>query len=104
MALKPKRIVDKDLLKWIKTNARCIACFGIPADPHHVKARGMGGAGGDDIPSNLMPLCRVCHQNMSAPWRGIGWMIRTYPNVRMWLLATGNERFVEKCCGGHYDT
>lgn len=91
---KPKRISNPFLLKWIRDNCRCIVCGDQPVDPHHIKTK---GSGGDDAPSNIMPLCREHHCDWDAPWKGPGWMIRNHPDVRMWLLATGNERIIEKC-------
>jgi Putative HNHc nuclease len=56
--MKPKRIVNKAVLKSAKQR-HCIACGAPPpTDPHHIKSV---GAGGDDTATNLLSLCRKCH-------------------------------------------
>lgn len=54
---KPKRIVNKKLLKDTSNNP-CTVCGTYPSDPHHIKTRGSGGG---DTASNLLALCRVHH-------------------------------------------
>ena len=40
----------------------CLGCEKAQAtDVHHVSKRQMGGSKKKDIPTNLAPLCRVCH-------------------------------------------
>jgi hypothetical protein len=102
--MKPKRVVDKELLRVV-SKLPCLACpmpspeeyFWILSnmeaaprisDPHHVTSR---GAGGGDTATNVMPLCRGHHNEWEAPWRGPGFMVRNYPRVREWLY--GAERF-----------
>jgi 5-methylcytosine-specific restriction endonuclease McrA len=38
----------------------CWTCGRPYADLHHILSRGAGR--GDDVPENLMPLCRECHR------------------------------------------
>lgn len=92
--MKDKRIVDKNLLELVR-RLPCLACthkdplgalaairgdWDCMSDAHHVKTR---GAGGDDVATNVMPLCREHH----ADWhrRGEAWMSQTYQTVRRWL-------------------
>ena len=76
---KSRRIRDPELLAVFRTFP-CLACGITPSDAHHISSR---GAGGDDVPSNLMPLCREHHAEYHA--RGPAYMIRTYSRVRGWL-------------------
>lgn len=59
-----KRIRDPKLLAEI-TGSNCVIC-GKVSDAAHIKSR---GAGGDDVPTNLIALCRWHHQLQHA----IGW-------------------------------
>lgn len=93
---KPKRIVDEHLLALVRT-LPCLACASL--DPrsarenlltnknhaHHVKSR---GAGGDDVASNLMPLCTRHH----GMWHMIGMlsMAQKFEVVRDWLVLNGH--------------
>ncbi len=40
----------------------CEVCSGRATDIHHINARGMGGSQAKDIITNLMALCRTCHE------------------------------------------
>ena len=58
MIPKPQRIVDKKLLKEM-ANVPCEVCgsrWAVVA--HHVTTK---GAGGHDLPENLISLCTTCH-------------------------------------------
>lgn len=56
--VKKKRLRNLKLIKELKEHS-CVTCFKKgPNDVHHITTR---GAGGDDIPSNLITLCRQCH-------------------------------------------
>ena len=49
-----------------RSGGRCEACTMRPArDPHHVVKRSAGGA---DVPSNVIHLCRPCHDRTDAPF------------------------------------
>ena len=39
----------------------CNDCSGTAVDVHHIISRGMGGSTRLDNPSNLVALCRRCH-------------------------------------------
>ncbi len=54
---KPKRIVSHALIEYYKSQG-CAVCGWKPCDAHHLKSR---GAGGDDVPENLISLCRRHH-------------------------------------------
>jgi hypothetical protein len=45
---------------------RCAGCGGSPTDRAHIKSR---GAGGGDEESNVVALCRRCHQRQHQ----VGW-------------------------------
>jgi hypothetical protein len=72
---KPRRIEDRKTIDWVlhKRDGCCMyglhthrtrACSG-PLDPHHIQTR---GAGGDDVPENLITLCRT-HHNLAQNHR-----------------------------------
>lgn len=42
----------------------CEVCGSKGQDTHHIKARGMGGSKHRDHISNLMCLCRPCHERL----------------------------------------
>ena len=42
----------------------CEVCTGRAVDIHHIEARGMGSSKNKDSISNLMALCRRCHEEM----------------------------------------
>jgi len=54
---KEKRIQDKELLKAIRLMPCCV-CGVRPVDASHIKTRGAGGA---DLPFNLVAHCRLHH-------------------------------------------
>jgi len=73
---KQKRLKNPELLKEIKSK-RCEVCGEPPpSDPHHIKSR---GAGGDDIPDNLLALCRDHHTEIHMI--GISRFMNKYPHV-----------------------
>ena len=84
--MKPKRIVDEELLDVIRSIS-CICCLATPSQPHHVKSR---GAGGDDVAINLLPLCALCHYEIHK--RGLVYMSEEYPGIREWLVLAGWEQ------------
>jgi predicted restriction endonuclease len=83
MIEKPSRIRDDKLRKNYHT-MRCVVCSRHGCDPCHIKSK---GAGGDDVPENMMPLCRIHHTEQHK----IGWVTfaKKYPQVANWLLAHG---------------
>lgn len=40
----------------------CEVCSTTAVDIHHIEAKGMGGKAGKDVISNLIALCRKCHE------------------------------------------
>jgi len=58
MYFKKSRIIDKTYLRTVRVLFDCIVCHSLAPDPHHIKSV---GAGGDDTPDNILPLCRIHH-------------------------------------------
>lgn len=85
--MKPTRVENQDLLGFIKS-LPCISCQTESVDicPHHVRTK---GAGGHDIPENLMPLCKQCHVLIHQ--LGTSAMARVRPNVKKWLILADWE-------------
>lgn len=85
---KSKRIRDPELLAVIRTFP-CLACEpgtqGTPTEAHHVTTR---GAGGDDVPQNIMPLCAEHHQAWHMNPRRL---ILSAVRVRGWLVHFRRE-------------
>ena len=57
---KDERVEDEPYLAWCRTQP-CAFCLPrrVPAEPHHVLLKGMGGATRrDDL---CVPTCRTCH-------------------------------------------
>jgi len=81
--LKPQRIVDRDLLSsyWPR---RCVVCGHRGCDPDHIQSR---GSGGDDIDSNLWPLCRRHHTERHTI--GIISLVKKYPGLELTLKLKG---------------
>lgn len=76
---KSPRIKDPNLLATFRSFP-CLVCGVQPSEAHHITTR---GAGGDDVPENLMPLCTYHHQLWHQ--KGPGFMIELAPRVRGWL-------------------
>lgn len=75
---KKKRIEDEKVLEEFR-NKSCEVCGANgPSDPHHIKSR---GAGGDDIPSNLISLCRAHHTQIHKI--GAETFFAKYPHVML---------------------
>lgn len=76
---KAPRIQDPELLATFRTFP-CLACGTQPSEAHHITTR---GAGGGDVPENLMPLCTYHHREWHD--QGPGYMINGYSRIRGWL-------------------
>lgn len=95
--MKPKRIVDNDLLDAVR-NLICLGCASldpagareavfeneIRSHPHHVITK---AAGGHDVPENLMPLCWKHHREIHI--QGLLWFSNQYPVSKDWLDIGG---------------
>lgn len=48
---------------WVRERLRCLICSAAYPDPHHVRQKGMGGVQDEEAidESNVVPLCRMCH-------------------------------------------
>lgn len=81
---KPVRVEDPELLAQFR-RFPCLACHpgtqAYPTEAHHITTR---GAGGSDVPSNLMPLCTQHHRQWHAS-KGAAQLIRQCPRVKGWL-------------------
>ena len=86
---KPIRIKNPKLLQIIREQP-CVICHRSPCDPDHIVTR---GAGGDDTPSNLWPLCRSCHTLRHSI--GIHRLAQRFPVCLMWLRDHGHDDIVE---------
>lgn len=84
MSLKKKRIIDKELIEYIKSQVPCLHCGCLGVDAHHVIPRGRGG---DDVISNLMPLCRIAHTEWHS--QGMQFMREKYQAIEFWLESVG---------------
>lgn len=95
--MKKLRIKDRKLLKSVK-ETRCVLC-GYPSDPCHIKSV---GSGGDDVPDNLLPMCRYHHSVQHQ----LGWVVFVGKNPKVadileekgWKVETlfGRARLVRK--------
>lgn len=54
------KLVDESVLDKFR-GERCELCHLRAGEPHHIRAKGMGGGGRCDHPFNLVSLCRPCH-------------------------------------------
>jgi 5-methylcytosine-specific restriction endonuclease McrA len=64
---KPNRIVDRKAVEKVRAYGRCEHCGKAKSKAarlavHHIHMK--SGVKGDDVPSNLVLLCWVCHQNV----------------------------------------
>jgi hypothetical protein len=91
---KPRRIVDEELLSQFRL-LPCMGCFK-PSHPHarnhphHVTSR---GAGGDDVPRNLIPLCPPCHQEIHQ--HGNKAFAKKHGAFRYWCKSAEREDCLE---------
>ena len=61
MIPKPKRIADPAAVKAARKDS-CELCYKhARTEVHHIKSR---GAGGDDLPANMIALCPICHHKV----------------------------------------
>ena len=88
--MKKKRIVDQDLLDYIKT-LPCLISGEIPSDPDHIVSR---GAGGDDVANNVWPIARRYHVERHKI--GLISFIKKYPVLKTWLELAGREDILRK--------
>lgn len=79
-----ERLTEATLLEFIR-GSPCIACGAPPrSDVSHIRSR---GAGGPNVPWNMIPFCRLHHVQQHQ----VGWniLMRCYPRVRARLLELG---------------
>jgi hypothetical protein len=87
---KTPRIVNIELIETVR-GLPCMGCGEKPSDAHHITTR---AAGGDDVPENLIPLCRAHH----SMWHQMGaaYMVSKFPCVKHWLKGAGREDILLK--------
>ncbi len=57
-------LIDDNLLAEFRANLRCEWCLRLAlVQPHHLRAKGMGGGSQLDIRANLIALCTRCHHS-----------------------------------------
>lgn len=80
--LRPKRIVNKKLLKSYQ-GVPCVSC-GNGSNACHIESR---GAGGDDVEDNLIAMCFICHRYQHDH----GWskLIEKHPHLEKILEFKG---------------
>lgn len=85
---KPQRLQNPALLRQV-SGGPCVVCRK-PSDAAHIRGR---GAGGDDEPNNVMPLCREHHSLQHA----LGWvtMAERHPAVFYALHQRGWEIVIQ---------
>lgn len=92
MFQKRTRVVDEDLVDYVKT-LQCVACGRSPGgQAHHVTTQ---GAGGGDTADNLMPLCYGCHTKLHKV--GYFKMIQQHPGVLFWLQNANRDDVIDRC-------
>ena len=66
---KRRRWINEKYTQWVKTQP--CACCGKPADdPHHLIGHGQGGMATKAHDLFVIPLCRICHDELHADVRG----------------------------------
>jgi hypothetical protein len=90
---KPQRIVDRKLLAEVRQAPCCIRDCMERAEPAHIKSR---GAGGDDTPENVSPICHGHHMEQHT----LGWpeFRRRHPEAKSWaeILELKTDGRVER--------
>ena len=84
--MKSKRIENRVLIDELKEKHSCIICGNKEVDIHHIKTK---KSGGDDVPYNLVPLCRVHHSSLHS--MGIKKFAKEYILFEAFLLYFGWE-------------
>lgn len=87
---KRKRIIDQELLDFIKT-CPCIISGETPSDPDHIVTK---GSGGDDVANNVWPIAHRFHQERHLI--GLITFINKYRACRIWLELAGRHDILEK--------
>ena len=101
--MKNKRIKDRKMLNRYHTMS-CWACGKVGCDPAHIKSR---GARGDDIPENVMALCRDHHNEQGRV--GIITFLFKYDMIWQrlvtmgWEMLPGYKLHHPKLCGHNPD-
>ena len=59
----------------------CEICESVGTDFHHISCRGMGGSQQKDDISNIMLLCRRCHEDYGDKKQYMDFLKRTHMNI-----------------------
>jgi hypothetical protein len=80
---------------------KCRVCVQPATELHHVVTR---GALGDDVPDNLVPLCRDCHSDLTLRAAGIGAeFLRLLSDAEYaYMIERGGEDYPERAYGVTY--
>src|SRR5690349_10190101 len=89
---------------WEAKRGPCRACsFRAPAaiDPHHLVLREHGG---DDVPDNIVPVCRRCHEALHnrAPAIARLLLTRLSDAEYAYMVERGGEDYAERAYGIEY--
>jgi 5-methylcytosine-specific restriction endonuclease McrA len=81
--------------------AKCRICVEPASELHHVVTR---GALGDDVPDNLVPVCRECHRDLTGREPGIGAeLLRLLSDAEYaYMIERGGEDYPERAYGVTY--
>jgi hypothetical protein len=82
---KKMRIKDRKVLDEAKGIKCSVPECSNGSDPAHIRTK---GSGGDDIPDNLIPLCRGHHTEQGMSWVKF---IKKYPHIGTELESKGWE-------------
>jgi hypothetical protein len=78
----PPEMTDKEKIQSLP----CMVCGRYEVDAHHIPSR---GAGGQDKLTDMVPLCRVHHQQIHKV--GIMTMARRHEEIMSWLKKNHPE-------------
>lgn len=84
------RIKSQQALSKVRGSS-CVVCSK-PSDPAHIKSR---GAGGDDIPDNLIALCRQHHSEQHQR----GWVRFAEENINLLVALEAKGWVIEELFG-----
>lgn len=74
-----------DVSDWIP----CEVCSATAVDIHHINSRGMGGSLLADDPSNLMAMCRKCHEYYGDKKEHVEYLNATHAELIKRIITDG---------------
>lgn len=99
MIAKPKRLRDKNHLKFVATQP-CLVCGRQPSDPHHLQfaqPRALGMKVSDEF---TVPLCRGHHRQLHQFGNEVGW----WENLKIEALSVAKRLWDESHAGRGHDS